>query len=161
MKGKINNKNIVFWGGKAACGTTSNLAALASYMAYFHGYRMRLCQTEGTTLRTYFTESALEVTQRKGMFLRNTGSIDEQRKMTFIDCGRRTDEWTRQIMKKADLKRFICEKYSKACFQIRNEWMVNHSSCVIAVYNGETGGTRNTIAYANKNKVEVLNVLEG
>ena len=65
------------------------------------------------------------------------------------------------IMKKADLKRFICEKYSKACFQIRNEWMVNHSSCVIAVYNGKTGGTRNTIAYANKNKVEVLNVLEG
>ena len=64
-------------------------------------------------------------------------------------------------MKKADLKRFICVKYSKACFQIRNEWMVNHSSCVIAVYNGETGGTRNTIAYANKNKVEVLNVLEG
>ena len=103
MKEKINNKNIVFWGGKAACGTTSNLAALASYMAYFHGYRMRLCQTDGTTLRTYFTESALEVTQRKGMFLRNTGSIDEQRKMTFIDCGRRTDEWTRQIMKKADL----------------------------------------------------------
>lgn len=31
----------------------------------------------------------------------------------------------------------------------------------VAVYNGETGGTRNTIAYANKNKVEVLNVLEG
>ena len=73
-------------------------------------------------------------------------------------------EWQNRykaIMKKADLRRFICEKYSKACFQIRNEWMVNHSSCVIAVYNGETGGTRNTIAYANKNKVEVLNVLEG
>ena len=76
----------------------------------------------------------------------------------------RKAEWQNRynaIMKKADLKRFICEKYSKACFQIRNEWMVNHSSCVIAVYNGETGGTRNTIAYANKNKVEVLNVLEG
>ena len=73
-------------------------------------------------------------------------------------------EWQNRynaIMKKADLKRFICEKYSKACFQIRNEWMVNHSSCVIAVYNGKTGGTRNTIVYANKNKGEVLNVLEG
>lgn len=73
-------------------------------------------------------------------------------------------EWQNRykaIMKKADLRRFICEKYSKACFQIRNEWMVNHSSRVIAVYNGEAGGTRNTIVYANKNKVEVLNVLEG
>lgn len=50
-------------------------------------------------------------------------------------------------MKKADLKRFICEKYSKACFQIRNECRVNHSARVIAVYNGEAGETRNTIVY--------------
>ena len=64
------------------------------------------------------------------------------------------------IMKRADLKRFICEKYSKACFQIRNEWMVNHSARVIAVYNGETGGTRNTIVYANKHGVDVINVCE-
>ena len=63
-------------------------------------------------------------------------------------------------MKKADLKRFICEKYSKACFQIRNEWMANHSARVIAVYNGEAGGTRNTIVYANKHDVDVINVCE-
>ena len=63
-------------------------------------------------------------------------------------------------MKKADLKQFICEKYSKACFQIRNEWMVNHSARVIAVYNGEAGGTRNTIVYANKHGVDVINVCE-
>ena len=63
-------------------------------------------------------------------------------------------------MKSADLKRFISEKYSKACFQIRNEWMVNHSARVIAVYNGEAGGTRNTIVYANKHGVDVINVCE-
>ena len=63
-------------------------------------------------------------------------------------------------MKRADLKRFICEKYSKACFQIRNEWMVKHSARVIAVYNGEAGGTRNTIVYANKHGVDVINVCE-
>ena len=63
-------------------------------------------------------------------------------------------------MKRADLKRFICEKYSKACFQIRNEWMVNHSARVIAVYNGEAGGTINTIVYANKHGVDVINVCE-
>ncbi|MDY5774050.1 MAG: hypothetical protein SPK32_11530, partial [Bacteroidaceae bacterium] len=40
--------------------------------------------------------------------------------------------------------------YSRGCFQIRNEWMVDRSARVIAVYNGEAGGTRNTIAYANK-----------
>ena len=41
-----------------------------------------------------------------------------------------------------------------------NEWMVNHSARVIAVYNGEAGGTRNTIVYANKHGVDVINVCE-
>lgn len=51
---------------------------------------------------------------------------------------------------------FICPGYSRACFQIRNEWMVAHSARVIAVYNGEKGGTRNTIEYAKKHGVETI-----
>lgn len=38
--------------------------------------------------------------------------------------------------------------------------MVNHSNRVIAVYNGEAGGTRNTINYANKIGVEIV-IIEG
>lgn len=66
-------------------------------------------------------------------------------------------DWQRRykdILDQADLVRFVCKGYSKACFQIRNEWMVNRSTRVIAVYNGEAGGTRNTIEYAERNKVE-------
>ncbi len=55
-----------------------------------------------------------------------------------------------EVMRKADLVKYICKSYSRDCFQIRNEWMVDHSSRVIAVYNGEPGGTRNTIEYAKK-----------
>ncbi len=51
-------------------------------------------------------------------------------------------------MQTADHSLFVCHGYSKSCFQIRNEWMVNHSARVIAVYNGERGGTKNTIDYA-------------
>lgn len=40
---------------------------------------------------------------------------------------------------KEEVTRLLEDIYSKACFQIRNEWMVNHSSRVIAVYNGEAG----------------------
>ena len=54
--------------------------------------------------------------------------------------------------------RNVCEGYSRACFQIRNEWMVNHSSRVIAVFNGEMGGTKNTIDYASKIGVPVLRI---
>lgn len=34
--------------------------------------------------------------------------------------------------------------------------MVDRSARVIAVYNGEAGGTRNTIKYAKKEKLDVV-----
>ena len=59
------------------------------------------------------------------------------------------------IMRSADLIRFISSQYNGTCFQARNEWMVDHSAKVIAVYNGSPGGTRNTICYARKKGVSV------
>ena len=38
--------------------------------------------------------------------------------------------------------------------------MVDRSSRVIAFYNGESGGTRNTILYAESKGVEVINLLQ-
>ena len=66
----------------------------------------------------------------------------------------------RDIIEQADLVKYICKQYSRDCFQIRNEWMVDKSSRVIAVYNGEPSGTGNTVKYALKNGVEVENVLK-
>lgn len=62
----------------------------------------------------------------------------------------------KNILDQADLVRFVCKGYSKACFQIRNEWMVDRSARIIAVYNGEPGGTRNTIEYAKKNGIQTV-----
>ena len=68
-------------------------------------------------------------------------------------------EWQRRynvILAAADLVRFICPGYSRACFQIRNEWMVDHSALVIAVFNGQPSGTKNTIDYANRKGVPLI-----
>ena len=68
-------------------------------------------------------------------------------------------EWQeryRRVMERADLVRFICHEYSKDCFQRRNQWMVDHSVRVIAVYNGQPSGTRNTIEYARRCEVPVV-----
>ena len=62
-------------------------------------------------------------------------------------------EWQeryRRVMEQADLVRFICPGYSRDCSQRRNEWMVDHSARVIAAYNGQSGGTRNTVEYAKR-----------
>ena len=69
-----------------------------------------------------------------------------------------TDEWQQKfekLLKAADFVKIVNKEYSKDAFQARNEWMVNHSSRVIAVYDGKAGGTRNTIQYAWKNHVPV------
>lgn len=73
-----------------------------------------------------------------------------------------SSEWQQRynaVMAAADLVRFICPGYSRSCFQIRNEWMVDHSSLVIAVFNGQPSGTKNTIDYAKRKSVPCWNIL--
>ena len=67
----------------------------------------------------------------------------------------------KKILDNADYIKVVCENYSKSCFQLRNIFMVDMSSKVIAAYNGCYGGTRNTVNYAEKKGVNVVNILSG
>lgn len=69
-------------------------------------------------------------------------------------------ELYRSVLEQADLVRYISAGYHRACFQRRNEWMVQRSSRVIAVYNGTAGGTRNTILFAERENV-MVRVIDG
>lgn len=74
-----------------------------------------------------------------------------------FECGWSQD-WQKQYretLASADLVKYVCGGYSSSCFQIRNEWMVNHAARVIAVFNGEKSGTKNTIDYAIRQNVPV------
>lgn len=62
------------------------------------------------------------------------------------------------IVARADLVRSICSEYQPDCFWRRNQWMVDHSARVIAVYNGTGGGTRNTLEYAAACGVPVVKI---
>lgn len=63
------------------------------------------------------------------------------------------------VIAKADLVRYICPQYSRTCFQIRNEWMVDHSARVIAVFNGKPSGTKNTIDYAQQQGLPIVQII--
>ena len=63
-----------------------------------------------------------------------------------------------QILAEADLVKVVGNGYHPGIFQIRNEWMVDRSSRIIAVYNGQSGGTRNTICYADKHSIPVRSI---
>ena len=58
----------------------------------------------------------------------------------------------------ADAVRFPYPAYSREVLQKRNEWMVDRSSRVLALYRGVPGGTQNTIRYAQQHCVQVVNL---
>lgn len=60
-----------------------------------------------------------------------------------------------ELLQKADEVQYISRSYSKDVYQLRNEWMVDHSDLVIGVFNGQPSGTLNTINYALKQNKEV------
>ena len=64
------------------------------------------------------------------------------------------------IITSADYVKYVCKCYSPSCFQTRNVYMVDRSNRVIAAFNGEKGGTKNTIDYALKKDVEVINIFD-
>ncbi|MCD8049654.1 MAG: DUF1273 domain-containing protein [Clostridia bacterium] len=63
------------------------------------------------------------------------------------------------ILSAADCRVTIAQAYSRSCYQLRNIWMVDNSSLVIAFYNGSPGGTRNTLTYAADKGVSIMNIL--
>ena len=72
-----------------------------------------------------------------------------------------SSEWQRRynsVLNQADLVRYICPGYNRGCFQKRNEWMVDHSARIIAVFNGQPSGTKNTIVYAHRQGVPVIQI---
>lgn len=67
----------------------------------------------------------------------------------------------REILDAADDSVYMSKKYAPWVFLARDKWMVEHSSYVIAVFNGTKGGTEFTVDYAKKHgRVIVFTELE-
>ena len=62
-----------------------------------------------------------------------------------------------ELLDQCDEKVVVSEgKYSPILMQKRNEFMVDHSDCVIAVWDGSRGGTGNCVEYARKQEKHIL-----
>lgn len=55
-----------------------------------------------------------------------------------------------EIKKKSMVTYVTNEEYTSGCMQKRNKYMVNTSSILVAVYDGLSGGTKNTVEYAKR-----------
>lgn len=83
-----------------------------------------------------------------------------------IPCENQAEKWNERdrdvyydLISKCDKETLLQQKYSSDCMQRRNEYMVDNSDYVIAVWNGKPSATGNTVKYARKNNKMVLLVV--
>ncbi|MBU5627656.1 DUF1273 domain-containing protein [Oscillibacter sp. MSJ-2] len=82
-----------------------------------------------------------------------------------IPCLTQADTWPpaqqrryRALLAQCDYETVVQEKYSSTCMQRRDRYMVDHSSILIAVFDGLPGGTRYTVQYAMERGVSVVDL---
>lgn len=61
-----------------------------------------------------------------------------------------------RLLSLCDTVTVLQDKYTLKCMMERNRYMVDKSDLVIAVWNGESGGTANTIAYAERHRKKLF-----
>lgn len=63
----------------------------------------------------------------------------------------------RSLLKKLDITRCIYDTYvGPECMLERNRYMINNSSMLISLFNGQNGGTKSTIEYAKTQGLKVV-----
>ena len=120
--------------------------------AYNSGCRHFICgMAQGSDL--YFAEAVLELRSR----------FPDVTLEAAIPCDRQADRWSdaqqrryEHIMAECDTVTFVQHQYSSGCMMRRNRYMVDHSSLLLACFDGQTGGTMNTILYAQRQGLTVI-----
>ena len=72
-------------------------------------------------------------------------------------------EWKERyaaVLSSADEIVYVSQEYHRGCYLERNRFMVDNSDRVITFYDGKKGGTRNTVLYARKKEIEIVNLAE-
>lgn len=118
---------------------------------YAAGYRRFVCgMAEGCD--HYFAEAVLALRE-----LHPDVSLE-----AAIPCGPQPDRWTKaqrlrynSLIDRCDQITVLQIHYTPDCMMKRNRYMVDQSSLLLACFNGSTGGTMNTIVYAQRQGLQV------
>ena len=71
------------------------------------------------------------------------------------------EEWKvryKNVLENADETVILSDTYYRGCYQRRNEYMVDRSNSVITWFDGQSGGTLNTLIYAKKTGKRIVNI---
>lgn len=144
------------WGvneGDPRCLAAKERLDEAVVRAYELGYRHFICgMAQGADL--YFGEAVARLRLiHPDLTLEGAVPFPEQCKRWPLSDQRRYYD----LLDRCDMETLIQQSYTPQCMHRRNRYMVDHSSRLIALYNGrgERGGTLSTLHYAMEQGVEI------
>ena len=118
--------------------------------AYEDGYRHFLCgMARGADF--YFCEAVLALREQH----------PDVTVEAALPCEEQASRWPERdrnryfdLVARCDLETMVQRHYDRWCMQRRDRYMVDHAARIIAVYNGQLGGTMYTLNYALQNGLE-------
>lgn len=118
--------------------------------AYRRGYRHFICgMAQGCD--HYFGEAVLTLGER----------YPDLRLEAAIPCRTQAQRWTAEqkaryeaILNRCHWETLVQSDYDPGCMMRRNRYMVDNSSLVLSIFDGTSGGTMKTLAYAMGEKIE-------
>lgn len=63
-----------------------------------------------------------------------------------------------EIVSRCDKETLVQKNYTYDCMQKRNEYMIDNSDFVIAVWDGRPSGTGNTVRYAESKDKNIIRI---
>ena len=134
------------------CLSLKRRIAAAVEAAYEEGHRHFLCgMALGCDL--YFCETVLALRDR----------CPDVTVEAAVPCPTQADAWApdqreryKRLVEACDFETLVSAKYTPYCMQRRDRYMVDHSSLLIAAFDGTPGGTRYTMQYAMSRRVSIV-----
>ena len=123
-------------------------------MFYRHGYRRFMTgMADGVDLW-----AADEI-----IALREEGTMSEAEIVAvvpFVGHHRTTHhpELYQKVINAATTTIYVCGEYHHNCYALRNDYLVDHASALIAYWEGTPGGTQYTLRRARRNKLTVFDI---
>lgn len=163
--------NLVF--EKSLCFTGHRPSKLASY-DYKHPDNLKMLRKlkalierfiERRGIKIFITGMALGIDMWSAqIILQLKEKYPHIKLVCAIPCANHSAKWNiedqqlhKEICEQADYVYYVSEEpYTAWCMQKRNEWMVDNSTFIIAVWDETSGGTANCVKYANKRQRKVV-----
>lgn len=122
--------------------------------AYQMGYRHFICgMAQGCDL--FFCEAVLALREEHP-------DVTIEAAIPYADQAKgwsaSEQERYRRLVERCDFETMVQQNYDRGCLHRRNRYMVDHSSLLLAAYDGTAGGTMYTVVYAMKRNIQILGI---